>query len=697
MLDDGVLVKNHYSCVSAGTEKTMIELGKKNVVNKARERPDLAKKVFEMARNDGLVSTYQNVMARLEEATPLGYSCCGEVIEVGENVTEFSEGDMVACAGAGYANHAEVVSVPRNLCAPVPDGVEPSNAAFVTIGAIAMQGIRRADLSPGERVAVLGLGLVGQTVVQILNAYGFPVLAVDIAPGQVETALDLGADKGAVIGDDDIEQVAEHFSEGNGVDATVIAASTKSNQPVEQAGEITREQGRVSVIGQVGMDVPRELYYEKELDFLISRSYGPGRYDKQYEEKGLDYPIEHVRWTENRNMRECLRLLATGRLDFEPMQTHEFEIDSSTDAYDLILENPNDEAFTGVLLKYAPDREHSTTLERTPTATPTTGTQQKSAPLAVGMIGVGNFAKGTLLPIIEDIKALDLRAVASATGVSASQVAAQHDCSYSTTDYRQIVEDNAIDIVVIATRHNLHAEIATAALEQGKDVHVEKPLAISEEGLQQVATAARDAPGRLMVGFNRRFAEPTRQLKKSVCDGPGPVMLNYRVNADSIPEDHWIHDPEIGGGRVVGEVCHFVDFARFVADSPIEQVYATGITNESKSVPPENVDVTLEFENGSTASVLYTTLGDSSLPKEHVEAFGNGRASRIDNFKGGRMSLGQDKGHEREFKSLVKSILAGERSAIALEAAIEVTESTFAIHESLRRGEPIPLTIDTYL
>ncbi|MCU4802071.1 bi-domain-containing oxidoreductase [Halobacteria archaeon HArc-gm2] len=695
MGEKSVLVKNHYSCVSAGTEKSMIELGKKSYLGKARERPDLAKKVFEKARNDGLISTYQSVMARLEEATPLGYSCCGEVIDVGEDVEEFSRGDIVACAGAGYANHAEVVSVPKNLCAPVPDAVEPSNAAFVTIGAIAMQGIRRADLTPGERVAVLGLGLVGQTATQILDAYGFPVLGLDIDPSQVQKGLELGADEGGVIGDDDIEALADDFSNGNGVDATIIAASTKSDQPVEQAGEITRKQGRVSVVGQVGMDVPRELYYDKELDFLISRSYGPGRYDKVYEEKGMDYPVGYVRWTENRNMRECLRLMDDGGVDFESMKTHEFGIDEATKAYDLILDNPDNEDFTGVLLKYDPEREH--TVKQVHNAANDQSSTKRSAPLSVGMVGAGTFAKGTLLPILSEHEDLNLKAVASATGVSASEVAKKHDCDYSTTDYSEIVEDDDIDVVVVATRHNLHAEIAAAALSNDKDVHVEKPVAITEEGLQRVAGAARETESRLMVGFNRRFADPSQELKGAVRDGSGPIMLNYRVNADELPEDHWTRDPDVGGGRVVGEVCHFIDFARFVTERSVEKVFATTVERGKQSGRPENVNITLDFEDGSTASVIYTTLGNSSLAKEYVEAFGNGEAKKINNFKGGTLNLGQDKGHASQFDAFVDSILAGEPSPVPLEEAIEVTAVSFDVLEAVKQGEPVTTDIGPYL
>jgi len=693
-VDDGsVLVKNSYSCVSAGTEKSMIELGQKGYIGKARERPDLAKQVVEKARNDGVVPTYRAVMSRLEEARPLGYSCCGEVVAVGADVEEFSEGDVVSCAGAGYASHAEVVAVPENLCAPVPDGVSRANAAFVTIGAVAMQGIRRADLSPGERVAVIGLGLIGRAATQILDAYGFPVLGLDIDERQVQKGLDAGARRGGVIGDDDIEATAAAFSNGDGVDATLIAASTDSNQPTELAGEITREQGRVSVVGQVSMDVPREIYYEKELDFLISRSYGPGRYDRNYEEKGLDYPIGHVRWTENRNMRECLRLLADDRIDFTELQTHEFAIDDATDAYDLILDGGNGEEFTGLLLRYDTDRDHRPlqrhdARERTPAT--------RSAPLSVGLVGVGTFAKGTLLPVIDDIDDLTLHAACSATGVSAAQVAEEYGCAFSTTDYTEVTGADDVDLVVVATRNDLHAEVATAALENDKDVHVEKPLAVSQEGLRGVTAAARRSEGRLMIGFNRRFAGPTRDLKRTVADGPGPTMLTYRVNVDALPDDHWLNDPEEGGGRIVGEVCHFLDFARFVVDAPIERI-GVMTPDGGQSGLPESVQITVSFDDGSTAGITYTTLGDNSLSKEYVEAFGNGRTATIDNFREGRFSLGQDKGHEGEFRAFVDAIISGDPSPIPLEEAVEVTEATFRAYESLRRQDVVKVDVDRYL
>jgi len=409
----GILVKNHYSLVSAGTERAAIEFAKQSLVEKARSRPDLLKQVLNKIKTDGLISTYHAAMQRLGEPLPLGYSCAGEVIEVGQEVEGFNKGDLVACGGGGYASHAEVVYVPKNLVAKVPNNVTAKEAAFVTLGAIAMQGVRRAELTPGERVAVIGLGLVGQLTVQILNAYGFPVLGLDISRRQVEKALNLGLQEGAVIGEDNVEKVASAFSNGRGVDAVIITAATKSNEPVELAGRICRDKGRVSAVGNIGLNIPRSIYYEKELDLRVSRSYGPGRYDPNYEERGIDYPIGYVRWTEKRNMEEFLRLISIGRVDVKPMITHVFKIEDALKAYELILENPDKEDFTAVVLEYDPAKEHKAkvVLETVPTF------KRANVPtINVGLIGGGNFAKSVILPNLKKLDKVHLKAVATAHG-----------------------------------------------------------------------------------------------------------------------------------------------------------------------------------------------------------------------------------------------------------------------------------------
>jgi predicted dehydrogenase/threonine dehydrogenase-like Zn-dependent dehydrogenase len=686
----GILVKNHYSLVSAGTEKAVIEFAKQSLASKARSRPDLAKQVLNKIKTDGLLSTYRAAMQRLDEPVPLGYSCAGEVIEVGRGAEEFVKGDLVACGGGGYASHAEVVFVPKNLVVRIPDNMSMKEAAFVTLGAIAMQGVRRAELTPGEHVAVIGLGLIGQLTVQILQAYGFPVLGLDVSQRQVEKALKLGLQEGAVIGQDDVEKVASVFSDGQGVDAVIITAATKSNEPVELAGRICRDKGQVSAVGDVKMDIPRNIYYEKELDFRISRSYGPGRYDPDYEEKGIDYPIGYVRWTEKRNMEQFLRLISIGHLDVKPMITHIFKIEDALKAYELILENPNKEDFTAVLLEYDPAKEHK------PTVILTKGEKRVSGSdvVNVGLIGGGGFAKSTILPNLKKLDKVRIKAVATATGRSAKDIAKKYGCEYATTDYREILHDEDIHLVIIATRHNLHVPLTIEALKRGKNVHVEKPLALNMKQLKAVIEAERDSQGRLIVGFNRRFAIQTSKAKKLFSKRKTPLMIHYRINAGYIPPDHWVHDPVQGGGRIIGEVCHFVDFLQFVTGAAPERVYATKISGSGNVISEDNVNITIDFVDGSRGSILYTALGSKSMPKEYIEIFGNGKNMIINNFKTGSfLSLTQDKGHYGEFKAFIEAILNGKPSPISVADLALTTLVTFKIHESLKQGEPMPINL----
>lgn len=688
----GILVKNHYSLVSAGTERAVIEFAKQSLVSKALSRPDLVKQVLSRIKTDGLITTYQAAMQRLDEPLPLGYSCAGEVIEVGQGVDGFNKGDLVACGGGGHASHAEVVFVPKNLAVKIPENVTTKEAAFATLGAIALQGVRRAELTPGERVAVIGLGLIGQLTVQILNAYGFPVLGLDVSKRQVEKALKLGLQEGAVIGQDDVEKVARSFSDGQGVDAAIITAATKSNEPIELAGMICRDKGRVSVVGDVGLDIPRHIYYEKELDLRISRSYGPGRYDPSYEEKGIDYPIGYVRWTERRNMEEFLRLISTGRIDVKPMITHVFKIEDALKAYELILENPNKEDFTAVLLEYDPAKEHTARI----TLNAASPIKRAKAPVVtVGLIGGGSFAKSTILPNLKRLDKVHIKAVATATGKSAQWIGKKYGCEYATTDYREILDDESIDLVVIATRHNLHAPIVVEALKRDKNVHVEKPLTLDVEQLKAVIEAEKNSQGRLMVGFNRRFAPQAIEAKKRFSKRMTPLMVHYRVNAGYIPPDHWIHDPEEGGGRIIGEVCHFVDFLQFLIGAAPERVYATKISGGEDIIAEDNVNIAIDFADGSRGTILYTALGDKSLPKEYIEIFGDGKVMVINNFKTrGPLSLGQDKGHYGEFRAFIQAILEGQPSPIPMRELALTTLTTFRIHESLEKGAPVSVSLN---
>jgi predicted dehydrogenase/threonine dehydrogenase-like Zn-dependent dehydrogenase len=681
----GIVVKNHYSVVSAGTERSMIEFANKNLLKKARERPDLVKQVLAKAKTDGILEAYQSATHRLNQPVPLGYSCAGEVIEVGDDVTEFAVGDQVACGGAGYASHAEVTAIPQNLATRIPEEVSTREASFTTVGAIALQGVRRADLSPGERVGIIGLGLVGKLVVQILDAYGFPTFGMDIQQAQVERTIKSGLDEGAVIGQDDIEERVESFTDGHGLDAVVIAASTESDQPVELAGSICREKGNVSVIGNVGMDLPRDPYFEKELDFGVSRSYGPGRYDRTYEEKGFDYPIGHVRWTENRNMSEFLRLLAEESVDVEPLITHRFPFDEALEAYDLILEE-HEEAVTGVVLEYDAEQEHENRIQfdqHSPEAQDDIG---------VGLVGGGTFAEGTILPIVNDLD-VSLVGIATSTGTTSRHIAEKFDFEYATTDYTDLLDDDTIDIIIVATRNNLHAQIATQALKRDKDVHVEKPLAINRAELRDVSNAARESTGRLMVGFNRRFAPQSVHIKEQLEGRSTPVMINYRVSVDQLPSEHWVKDPTEGGGRIIAELCHFVDYLQFLTDSRPEQVHATSISPGGAHDTDDNLDVTVSFADGSIGNIMYTTLGDPSTPKESVEVFAESTTQSIQNYKSGRIvSLSQKKGHKQQFQSMVSSIQDGQPSPIPTVELIRSTAMTFEIQRSIRENQAIQVS-----
>jgi predicted dehydrogenase/threonine dehydrogenase-like Zn-dependent dehydrogenase len=697
--DYGVLVKNHYSLVSAGTEKAVIEFAKQSLAGKAKRRPDLVKEVLNKIKTEGILSTYKAALNRLDTPLPLGYSCAGEIIGVGKKVEGINRGDLVACGGIGYASHAEVVFVPKNLCVNIPDNISTKEASFVTLGAIAMQGVRVADRTPGEKVAVIGLGLVGQLTIQILNAYGFSVFGLDVNKKQIEKAFDLGLKHGAVIGEDDINKIVDSFTNRVGVDGVIITAATKSSEPVELAGRICRDKGKVSIVGDIGMNIPRNIYYEKEIDLAVSRSYGPGRYDPNYEEKGLDYPIGYARWTEKRNMEEFLRLISIERVDVKPMITHTFKIEDALMAYNLILENPDKEEFTGVLLEYNPAKEHKPTIEISKVKKETV---QKDV-LNAGLIGSGNFAHNVILPCIKKIKYLNLKAIVDAKGERAKRAANKYKCEYVTSDYNTVLNDENIDLVIISTRHDLHVQIAIQALKKDKNVHLEKPMALNMKQLKELVKAESASKGRLMVGFNRRFAPHVIETKKLLTDTQTPMLIYYRVNAGYIPKEHWVHDLEEGGGRIIGEVCHFVDLFQFLTNSAPEKVYATKISAKEPVIESDNVEIMIDFSNGSRGSILYTSLGSKAASKEYIEIFTDDTVAIIDNFKSGKFfrknrlkklrRFNLDKGHHKEFETFTKAILNGEPAPISMEEQILATLVTFKILESLEKKEPVEINL----
>lgn len=689
-----VLVRNIFSLVSAGTERSTVTTAQKSLLGKARARPDLVRKVWDSVKREGFASAAKKVQTRLDTWKQLGYSSAGIVTEVGEGVTEFKQGDRVACAGQDVASHAEIICVPRNLCVKIPEGVEFGQAAFTTLGAIAMQGVRQAKVELGETIAIIGLGLIGQLTVQILKAAGARVVGIDVNPDATKLATQCGADAVAARGKDDPVSVAKSMTHGHGVDAVLITASTSSNDPVELAAQLSRDRGRVIMVGVTGMDIPRAPYFEKELSFSLSRSYGPGRYDPDYEQKGIDYPFGYVRWTENRNMAAFLDLTAQKKINLLPLITHQFPIDRAVEAYDLIT-GKKQEKFLGVLIHYEAEAGGQKPEASNQHLTP--GTRHSA--LRLGVIGAGNYAQASLLPHLQKMKQVAFATVCTMTGVSAKKASEKFGFANATTNPKDVLDDKSINSVLIATRHNSHAELAAAALRAGKHVFVEKPLALNQEQLDLVASAVKDCGEKIQVGFNRRFAPLMHEALRH--KGTGPWVMHYRVNAGPIPQASWIQDPKVGGGRVLGEVCHFVDcFQSFTAARPV-RVFAESLGSRSKEIASaDNVHVTIRYADGSVGLITYTSTGDPSFPKERCEIFGNGTVMVLDDFRSLAVSTNgktetkrgtQDKGQAAEMRAFVHAVSSGDTMPIPWLELADTTRVTFAILESLRSGRAVEI------
>jgi predicted dehydrogenase len=686
----GVLVANRFSLISAGTEKSTVQMAQKSLVGKAVERPDLVRKMLNQVRKNGLVETLLMAFDRLDSPAALGYSCAGVVLGVGESVDGFSAGEGVACAGQNYASHAEVVYVPKNLCVKIPSGVDFEDASFVALGAIALQGVRQAEPRLGDRVAVIGLGLLGQITVQILKASGCLVLASDPDWKKLDMAKTFGAD--AVAAPDVLDEAAAAFSCGYGVDIVLITAATKENGPIEVAGEISRKKGRVVVVGAVGMSIPREPYYRKELELRFSTSYGPGRYDDRYEEKGHDYPYGYVRWTENRNMEAFLSLLQQGRLRVKDLVTHRYPIDEAGRAYELMMENQ--EPYLGILISYPPDTP--LTSNRVIEASPSLPLER----LNLGIIGAGRHVRDRLLPELLKMKELRLRGICTASGIHAKALAEKTKAAYSTTDYYEVLKDPSVNAVLIGTRHDLHGTLVVEALEAGKHVFVEKPLCLTEEELEKIASIyeVKVLEGlHLAVGFNRRFSPHADRAREFFKDRKNPLVMVYRVNAGFLPAEHWAQDPDIGGGRIVGEACHFVDYMQSLCGAPPVSVHARRIGRHDSETTDDQSILSFSFEDGSIGTVIYASGGDPSLAKERFEVFGDGKSLVMDDFmrsdfytdgkkttfKSGR----QDKGFHAEMTRWVQSVVRGEAPAMSFGQIHAVTRACILAVRSLRTGQ----------
>jgi polar amino acid transport system substrate-binding protein len=585
-----------------------------------------------------------------------------------------------------------VLSVPRNLCVRLPDNVGFDAGAFATLGAVALQGVRLAELTLGESVVVIGLGLIGQLTVQLLKAHGCRVFGIDLDKQRIDLAKSLGADSGCAPDEDAKKRVIE-WSRGRGADAVLITAGTSSNEPVELAGEISRAKGRVIAVGAVGLNIPRQPYYDRELTFRISMSYGPGRYDPEYEERGRDYPFGYVRWTEGRNIEAFLDLISGGRVNVEPLITHRFKIEEGERAYQLItgeLNEPN----LGVLLQYDSDRPLDTRIELSKKPTAAVPTQT----VRIGLIGAGDYAKSMLLPNFKAAGA-EFQTIATASGVTARAVGEQYGFRFCVSGADEVIGDDQVDLVVIATRPGSHADLTKRALERGKHVFVEKPLAIDEDQLNAVIDVAGSG-AKLMVGFNRRFSPLARAAQEFFKDRQAPLSISYRVNAGRIPRSHWVHDAHEGGGRIIGEVCHFVDLVHFLTGSLTTRVFAESIAGKNREAPDvDSIFITLRLADGSNAAIAYLAEGDRAMPKERIEIFGGGKSFVIDDFRtaisyeSGREKTTrlreQDKGQRDEVRRLVSMVMEGTPAPISLEDLVTTTRATFRINDSLRTGLPV--------
>ncbi len=686
-----ILVRNHYSVISAGTEGKSVKDARLGYVAKARARKEEVGKVMKSVQNFGLLPTYKMVMNKLESPSPLGYCCAGEVIAVAGDVQDFRIGDLVACGG-NTAVHAEVVSVPVNLCVKLPAGIDVRQAAFATLGAIAMQGIRQADLRLGENAVVIGLGLIGQLTIQMLNAAGIRTIGIDIDDRMVKLAALNDCELAINRRSETLENDVMQFTSGHGTDAVIITAGTDSTDPVDLAGALCRKKGKVIIVGAVPTGFKRANYFKKELELKMSASYGPGRYDREYEEDGIDYPYAYVRWTENRNMEAFIELLRKEKLNINGLITHEFSFTKAEDAYKIIVEKS--EPFTGMILKYDSEKQIASTIKLL-------DKKYSGSQPVVGFVGAGSFAQNYLLPSVKDKAQLAI--VATARPNNARYIADKYGFASCTGNASEVFSDKDVNTIFVATRHDTHAEYVIEALKNNKNVFVEKPLCLKPEELETIRTLYNSKNVLLMLGFNRRFSPFTEQLKSFISKtvnsaGSSAISINYRVNAGMVAADHWVHDQQIGGGRILGEVCHFIDLCTFIADSRVTGVSAMAMDSADKK--QDTVTISLTMANGSIASISYFSNGQKDLAKEKIEIFSGGVVAVIDDFKSittygknvSEKSGKQDKGHQKEVQLFLESLREGKPSPISFDEIYHSMLVTFKVLESIaRNGELIKI------
>ncbi|MEU1179614.1 bi-domain-containing oxidoreductase [Streptomyces sp. NPDC005820] len=699
---DGVLVRSAYSLISTGTELMKVSEAGMSMLGKARSRPDQVAKVVQSVATNGLPATYRKVMGKLDSYTPLGYSLCGVVEQVGAGIDDVKVGDLVACAGNEHALHAELNWVPKNLYAPVPDGLAPRHAAFGTVGSIALQGVRQGESRLGEVALVIGLGLIGQLVVQLLTASGVRVVGADPDPARCELAERLGA---AACGDPAspaVENAVAELTDGHGVDQVYLAAGGGSNQPVELAARLSRDRGRVVDIGKCRLDLPWNAYYEKELDVRFSRSYGPGRYDPEYELEGRDYPIGYVRWTERRNLACFLDLVARGRVDVEPLVSHIADFDDAVETYRSLKDG--DLKAVAVLFRYPEQEAEKAEAEAPVVAVPAVSVQRSPAraagtPVRLAFVGAGNYATSMLLPHLARREGVELSTVVTTTALSAANAQRKFGFAGATTDLDAVLGDKSIDAVFVVTRHSSHADLTRKALLAGKSVFVEKPLALTEDELAGVLAAVEESGNdRLQVGFNRRFAPLLQEARKRFGARTGPASLRYLVNAGRLAHGSWYLQQGTEGSRFAGEGGHFIDTASWLLDADPVSVYAVAAAGN------EDLQVVLRYPDGSTATLSYVTTGASGFPKETLDLVADGKVLRLDDFVrasvydgprnrwvSSRLPKARDKGQNAELAAFIKAVRTGGPMPVPLQSLVATTAATLAVQAGLVGGAPVTL------
>jgi predicted dehydrogenase/threonine dehydrogenase-like Zn-dependent dehydrogenase len=689
-----VMVENKFSLISAGTERSTVQVAQANLLNKARQRPDLVAQVLQNIKKEGIAATISKVRTKLDSLKALGYSSAGTVLASLDRNRSLEPGDRVACAGQDYASHAEIVTVPQNLVAKIPDNVSFEEAAFTTLGAIALQGVRQADPALGEKVCVIGLGLLGQLTCQLLKANGCDVFGVDFSPRLIKLAEDLSNAKAMNRSDADLIVACENFTNGHGFDHIIIMAAAPTNDPVVLATEIARKKGKIIIVGAVKMDIPREPnFYRKELELKISCSYGPGRYDVNYEERGIDYPFAYVRWTEQRNMEAFLDILSKGVINVKPLITHVFNIEQAGEAYKIVLGEIK-ESHIGILLQYSEHKEKFSSSKAI-----------RNNPLKeinAGFIGAGSFAQGYLIPNVK-LFGCSLDTVVTSKGITSKNVAEKFGFNTCSADIKDILIKPEINTVFIATPHSSHAEQVIQALKAKKNVFVEKPLAVNEEELNAIRETKKEYHFPLMVGFNRRFSPLSTIIKKEFENTGEPMVVNVRINAGFIPKEHWTQIPEIGAGRIIGEMCHFIDLMQYFTGEEPVKVYAECIrTKNAKLKPDDNIAIIVKFSNGSIGNLTYLANGDKSIPKERIEIFGGNKVAVINDFQSGSIHAGNrsknikgsGKGHKQEVWAFLSAIKDGCESPIDFRSICLTTLTTFKIIDSLKTGLPQEITLN---